>query len=677
MNILKKIYFKIAVVLLCLVMILVTGYGCGDNESGSHTVSYPASYGYGTGIDYTADSFDFIADGQTEYKIIVPDDAGDEIVEAASELVQYVREVSGAEMFFISETEWSETGNVISLGDTRLMQNRAQIDSDAVKHDGFVIKTVGKDVFIAADIDRGVRYGVYSFIERFLGVRWLTPTFTHVPSMKTVLLYPCDITEEPEFEMRRWYGYSTNPQYNEAFYNHSRTYFGNWYNPGKEYHNTTDYADQPGTGYLNKADIDPNGDGVKTLAETHPEYFTDATNPSQYGYYDICFTNGVNADGTLKDGESGVGYIIDKIKGILANDTDMTYDWFMIGKMDYRGLICKCATCLERYDEIGFSGVTVMFINCIEREVNEWLEREQGRTVNFATFAYHDAEEPPVKENGKGGYEPINALCKANEHVYMRVAPIDANYAYAINDVRQPNYEYYKKMFDGWDECSDHMLVWDYVINYFDNLMYYPNLSYYKENLKLYKSKGVNYVMSEAVGTKGEYWHVELRCYVANRLYWNLGWDVDYLVNEFIELYYGAAADGVMAVIDAYELFYAEMRSEGTLSIDVSKSQTSFNNTDTYSPEFIEHIFDIIDNAERGIMSDATLSAGEKQAAAKKLDKVKLSPMTLVLKNYGKYYDLGTEAEFVTEFIEICDEWGINNLGSGRTVQSYKDIYGV
>ena len=148
-------------------------------------------------------------------------------------------------------------------------------------------------------------------------------------------------------------------------------------------------------------------------------------------------------------------------------------------------------------------------------------------------------------------------------------------------------------------------------------------------------------------------------------------------MNEFIELYYGAAADGVRAVIDAYELFYAEMRSEGTLSIDVSKSQTSFNNTDTYAPEFIEHIFDIIDNAERGIMSDATLSAGEKQAAAKKLDKVKLSPMVLVLKNYGKYYDLGTEAEFVTEFIEICDEWGINNLGSGRTVQSYKDIYGV
>ena len=667
-----KVFTK-RVLVLIIASVIVFTVGCQKEEKpDTSNLTVPKAYGYQTGIDFTAEAIKFIENGKTDYTVVIPDGASADVTESAKELVSYARDVSGATLAVYTEnaTVTAEGKKFISLGNTQVAQTLG-IDASSVKNDGFIIKTVGDDVFIVAKIDRGVRYGVYSFLERFFGVRWLTTSVTHVPSQQTIDLHPCDILEEPEFMMRKWHLYAVDYRYNLAFYNHTRTYYGEWYNPGREYHNVTDYANAPGVGYLNKSDIatcecQTHEKGVP-LSEAHPEYWTTATNPSSKGYYDICFTNGIADDGTLKEGPSGVRHIIDKIKAVLSGPDGDQYNWFMIGKMDYRGLVCKCDTCLERYAWFGghpggsgFGGVTVMFINCIENEINTWLQETQnGRTVNFATFAYHDAEEPPVVLNDDGTYSPINELCIANEHVYMRVAPIDADYAYALNDTRQPQYDYYKKMFDGWAACSKHLLVWDYASNYFDALMYYPNISYYKDNLRFYKDHGVDYVFTEINGSRRDVWFVEMRHYVASKLFWNLEWDVDYLIDEYLKLYYGAAADGAKELVDTYELFYSQMLAEGTLSIKVSVSQHSYNNVDTYPLEFVEKLFSIIDKTVEDVSNDQTLTDSQRETAVKRIRRTKISPMAIVRKNYANFYAIETQAEFNREFAELCAECNI------------------
>ena len=669
----KSISKRIMAIMLA--SLTIFAFACkGDDgeEQKNLNLTYPEAYNYTTGINYDAQPMRFIEQGNTDYCIIVPERASADVTDSAKELVSYARDVSGASFTIYTETAALATEGLkfISIGNTNLASS-AGLDASAVQNDGFIIKTVDANIYILARIDRGVRYGVYSFIERFFGVRWLTSSVTHVPTDTTIDLYPCDIIEEPEFMMRKWHSYAVDYRYNLAFYNHSRTYYGEWYNPGREHHNVTDYKAYPGVGYLNKSDTatcdcDTHEEGI-LLSEAHPEYWTDPTNPSSRGYYDICFSNGIADDGTLKDGPSGVRHIIDKIKGVLSGPDGDQYNWFMLGKMDYRGLVCKCDTCMKRYGWFGgwpggsgFAGVTVMFINCIEHEVNSWLkETQNGRTVNFATFAYHDAEEPPVVKNADGSYSPINELCVANENVYMRVAPIDADYAYAISDPRQPKYEYYYKMFKGWDACSENMLVWDYVSNYLGmgSLMYYPNLSYYKDNLKLYKESGVEYVFSEWNGSQRDIWHAEIRSYIANRLYWNLNWDVNYLLNEYLTLFYGEAADGVKEIIDTYEALYSQMRADGTLSILVSVAQTSFNDTDSYPLEFVEKLFNIIEEQIEEISLNENLTDDEKNSIIARFKGVKLSPMAIVRSNYGQYYPMDTQAEFEKEFKELCAQF--------------------
>lgn len=661
---------KIQAIVAASMAIAITCYSCAcDKEPEDKTIEFEKPYDYTTGIDYTASAKNFITDGKTDYVIVIPQGAGTDIIESSRELSSYARDVSGANLVVYTESEGTKSVSekFISVGKTALAEENG-IKTDDIKYDGFVIKTVGDNVFISAELERGARYGVYSFLERFFGVRWLTATSTHVPKTSTISLYPCDITEEPEFMMRKWHSYAVDQRYSPAYYNHSRTYYGEWYNPGREYHNATDYAAYPGIGYLNKSDIadcdcDTHEKGIP-LSEAHPEYWTDATNPSTQGYYDICFSNGVAEDGTLKDGPSGTRRIIDKIKGVLSGKDGDSYNWFHIGLMDYRGLVCKCETCLSRYAKYGgypggpgFSAVMVMFINCVEHEVNTWLkETQNGRTVNFSAFAYHDSEEPPVTVNADGTYEPISDLCVANENVYMRVPPIDADYAFAISDERQPQYEYYKKMFGGWSVCAKHLLVWDYVMNYFDSLMYYPSLSYYRENLRLYRDSGAEYIFSECSSSRREIWHADLRMYIANRLYWNLDWDIDLLLNEYLTLYYGAAADAVKEIIDIYENFYSEMKAEGTLSIKVSMAQTSYNKVETYPLEFLEKQFSVIEDATEKIKADGSLTDGEKESAIKLLSHVKLSPMAIVMKNYGSFYPLETQAEFVKEYNQLRKE---------------------
>ena len=481
------------IISITLIFLMSFSVACKDELQNVNKDVGSKAYGYSTGIDYEASAIEFVKNSQTDYVILISQSASEEVLSIAYELQSYIKQVSGANIN-IAQTI-SDGKPYISLGETEQFKATG-IDVSNIKNDGYVLKTIENNIFIASNSNKGIMFGTYTFIERFLGVRWLSEVYTHIPNSSDILVYPCDIKEEPEFALRHWLNGSVDLGSNKttvAFFNHMKFDIGTWYNPGQQYHNATDYDEQGkrGSGWVNKSDYcqcgNPEHEDI-TLKESHPEFFTDYTRPSKH--YDLCFTNGIDEDGNLKPGYSATYHIIRKLKKILTEDTEQKYTNFQIGHMDASGIVCLCETCKDRIEKYKYSGVEIIFINCIEREINSWLYEEQGRKVDFTIFAYHDSEEPPVKENEDGSLELLSPLCKANEHVAPRLALIDVDQAYSLVDERQ-DFAYYEKVFKGWNIVAKQLMIWDYVVEFYDKLYYFPNLTYLKENYEYYKQMNV------------------------------------------------------------------------------------------------------------------------------------------------------------------------------------------
>lgn len=648
-----------------------------DGNGGDVDNTEAVVYDYTSGVNKSGEIYNLTENGEAKYSILIPADASENITSYATELNDYVEDVSGTRLKVYKEGS-SVDGNYISVGPTEAAKN-ASIKTDDIKYDGFVIKTVGKNAYIAARLEQGVQNGVYSFLERFLGVRWLTARETYIPKTSTVKMQECDILEEPRFQMRDWMGGDYN---NAEFSAHRRFYRGDelYCNDYGSTHNTTDNKNNTKVGYVKKVDIDPTDPQGRMLAETHPEYFSDMTNTASD--YELCMTNGIDEDGNLKEGQSVASLMIDNMKKSLVADADKhQIEYFMVGHVDNRNAYCKCDVCERRRLQYTDSGVWVIFINAIEEAVNSWLMETQQRKVNFVIFAYQYTYSAPVVKNTNGTYTAISPLCVANDKVVIRIAPIDANFTYSYTDPRQNESEL--DAIKGWASIAKQFMLWDYVTNYIEYYWYFPTTHYMKENLQVFEDIGCVYAMLQSSYTQNTIWFDDMRNYIASRLFWNADWDVNYLMNEYIELFYGPVADDVKEVVGLFENHYNELRIENKLEVSILSEGSSFINKnyakDINPIAWLNKILRTIDNAIVAVENNPDVSYGDAQNAIYKLEDVKITPMRMILRNYNSYYSEETKMEFAIEFFDLVESHGIKYLGetSIRSVATRKAECGL
>lgn len=170
--------------------------------------------------------------------IVISKDAAPTEKFAAQELKHYLDKMTGGS-FSITDVR-PESGNAIILGDTEYTR-KVGIDVNKLNRDEFVIKAIGKDIFIAGkdaktqkadiifqlkdkpekeigfqqgrtlmqrtlwDFDKATLYGVYYFLENNLGVRWFFPgpegeTVPEKPSIEFNLEKPHNV--KPHFVTR-------------------------------------------------------------------------------------------------------------------------------------------------------------------------------------------------------------------------------------------------------------------------------------------------------------------------------------------------------------------------------------------------------------------------------------------------------------------------------------------
>ena len=174
------------------------------------------------------------------------------------------------------------------------------------------------------------------------------------------------------------------------------------------------------------------------------------------------------------------------------------------------------------------------------------------------------------------------------------------------------------------------------------------------------------------------FWTNALKSYVASKLYWNLGWDVSELVNEFFDLYYGVAAPAAKEFLNVIDGHYAELRATiGSLDMAVVVPSCNFYNAEKYPLNLMTRLMSIVDNQILEIEANETLSETEKEQAISRIKAMKITPMAMIFKNYDSYYNTLTKKDFAKEFLTLCDECGIVTLGGGETIADLKNSYGI
>jgi len=152
-----------------------------------------------------AESVVLVKKGVAKAVIVVADDASSPIRKAAEELQYHLKRASGAALPIVTASSpEGEAGTSVRV----LVGFGAGIDVETLLPEEYVIKTVDNALCIVGEQrshePKATAYGVYDFLDRALGVRWLWPgdVGTFVPKRSTIVVEPLDIRGRPALEKR-------------------------------------------------------------------------------------------------------------------------------------------------------------------------------------------------------------------------------------------------------------------------------------------------------------------------------------------------------------------------------------------------------------------------------------------------------------------------------------------
>lgn len=473
-----------------------------------------------------------VKDGKTSYKVLYPEDASGTVQTAVDELVFFFKEATGIALTSVSDADFDESGEWISVGQTKLF-DAAGLEADAalLGESGARVLTEGKSVFLFGAGDFGTLYSVYEFLRDAFSYEFYTEDCYDLDTGVTELaLYDYDILEIPDFQSRLGgWGYSVN---NAMTKNRLRfRSVDDVYTPiqNMTFHNAF--------GYLPK----------ETYQSAHPRWYAD--DGSQ-----LCYT----AHGDADEHEEMVSTVVAFYKNLFKTDPTATKISFtQADNLTW----CGCSACKESNRKYNGANVAtqIQFINEVEERMEAWLDTDEGkpydRDYRFVVFAYHETNQPPTKEVN-GEYVAIDDSVIPNEHVSVFFAETNADYTYSWEGDASSLNAMYRERLRAWSKIvpEGNLYWWFYSVcaqNYFTPYNCMDGYSYY---YKLAKECGVTEVFNQAdIAQTGPAlgWGM-LKGYLSSKLAWNINYNIDYLVEKFFQAQYGAGAELMKTVYEEW-----------------------------------------------------------------------------------------------------------------------------
>ena len=502
--------------LLCLLMCVPLLISCTDNgvETGTETGTNTAQN------SNTVSSVDapklagikIAGNDIAEYVIVKPADATESESFAAEELASYIEKASGIQLEIVTETGSAKTISLVK--DT----------TGELGDEGFVIKTEGGKVTITGGKLRGCLYGVYEFLEQYIGWRFLTEEVEYLTTEGTVEIADgIEDKQVPTLEYR--YSYWT-------------PYMRSQYAAAQQKQNVVTADAKYGGAYTFT------GGMVHTLGQ---------------------LANGahsVTSQPCLSDETVYQNVLANVLKMLAANPNAKIISVSQDDNMNH----CTCAECqkvaleegvdvevekedgtVETVREARQSAPLLRFVNRIADAVVD-----AGYTdVTIGTLAYTYSEAPP-------------SITKARDNVMVQFCFYFNCFGHALND---PNcnetggqWNYYfdnatrAESVKGWGKICKTLYVWDYATNYDQYPIIFPNFHVLAPNMRFYVENNVKGVFAEGYETAVTSLEFgDLRAYLTAKLMWDpymTEEEYDNHINEFLKGYYGSAWEDIREYFD-------------------------------------------------------------------------------------------------------------------------------
>lgn len=544
--------------------------------------------------------------GESEYKIIIPEKDKESFSADAFYFSDILKRMTGsADGFEVITDATVYDGKYISLGETGYSEN---IDTSDVMYDGYVIKSIDGNIYIKASaaVDKntavdGVVNGIYGFAEDILGCMFVRDDHDYIPYAPTIYLDPLDITDNPDFAWRRVYQYevsqngwskrirSNGTGEKSEIKNDANRYWGTWCHSSFTF-------------------VDPD-----IYFETHPEYFAYIKGKRRREYKgaptQLCLTN-----------PDIYPIIENKLAEFVSEYPDVKYWDFSINDNVY---YCECEECEKSYEKYGSrAGALLEILNKLARRFPD---------VYISTLAYTYTKDVPA-----------GIVCEKNVNIV--IAPIQTSQLYSSKFGSNDASAEAKRMIEEWSAICDNLFVWDYVVDFKNLLMPFPNFAVQKDNVEFYKANNVRSVFHQGSREKSDEFAC-LRSYLLARQLWDTDTDVNALIGKYVTVTYGGAADYIAEYID---LAHESVRTEA-------------KELDLYdAPE--DHYGDYLSNeniaAYEALIAEAMAAVSGDERLTGYVEEIKLN--VLYAKMFAASWNIAEKEKAFEEFKTLAVKQGVD-----------------
>ena len=215
--------------------------------------------------------------------------------------------------------------------------------------------------------------------------------------------------------------------------------------------------------------------------------------------------------------------------------------------------------------------------------INKLAAEFPDKTI--ATLAYGITQRPP------------NTLRPAKEVAIVLASSVRGGALPFATDP-SPNTVSFRAYLEKWAEICDNLVIYQYVVQFQDLVSPFPNLRVLQPNIQYcveYSTKGLFLQGNRELG--GEF--AELRAYLLAKLAWNPYCDIDEVMDDFLQGYYGAAATPIRNYID---LMHDALETSGE-SLSTFGHPRDHRDEGYLCPPMIEE-YDRLFNKAEGLVAD-------------------------------------------------------------------------
>jgi len=452
----------------------------------------------------------------TNWDIIIAEDAPPSEIYAAEEFQSHFAQASSIRLPIVRKTDPATSGQRhIFIGSSRLLRaSKVGFSTDEFEEEDFRIIVRDDNIAIAGLQQAGARgtlYGVYTFLEDYLGVRFLTVDHTYVPAIGTWrVVGPLDRFYHPPLRFRWSYYGETNR--NPAFATRIRV---------NTVANEPKLGGKTGLNLINHSFFHylPS----QKYGKEHPEYFALVDGERKLemggGGPELCLTN-----------PDVLRIVTDTILDALKKHPGM--ENISVSQND-NNKYCRCPQCAAIDEREGTPmGSLLTFVNAVADEV-----AKEYPDVMIGTLSYWYSRKPPK-------------TIKPRPNVQIQLCSIECCVLHPINDPNCKKNVQFCQDLANWGKMCKNISIWNYNTNFSNYLLPCPNLRVIEPNIRYFVANNAIGIFMQAAGNALGAELSDLRNYLMANLLWDPTKSGQKLIDEFLDLHYGRSAEPIRRFIN-------------------------------------------------------------------------------------------------------------------------------